>query len=52
LTPSNILAATNGKEEISKLEVEEINAMFFDAKASAKLLQAQASKYISWETYS
>jgi len=47
LTPSNILAITNGKEEISKQDVEDIHSMFFDAKASAKLLQEQASKYIS-----
>jgi len=47
LTPSNILASTNGKEEISKEDVVDIHTMFFDAKASAKLLQEQASKYIS-----
>jgi RuvB-like protein 1 (pontin 52) len=47
LTPCNILAVTNGREEINKQDVEDINSMFFDAKASAKLLHEQASKYIS-----
>jgi RuvB-like protein 1 (pontin 52) len=47
LTPANILAITNGREEINKQDVVDIHTMFFDAKASAKLLQEQASKYIS-----
>jgi len=47
ITPSNILAQTNGRDEITKHDVEDIHSMFFDAKASAKLLQEQASKYIS-----
>lgn len=47
LTPSSILAATKGKSEITKEEVEEVNSLFFDAKASAKVLQEQADKFIS-----
>jgi len=47
LTPANILAQTQGKTEITKQDVEDANKLFFDAKASAKLLQEQASKYIS-----
>ena len=46
LTPSNIMARTNGREEIVKGDLEEINGLFLDAKASAKLLQEQADKYI------
>jgi len=47
LTPSSILAQTQGREEIAKSDIEDTHSMFFDAKASAKLLQEQASKYIS-----
>merc|ERR1711959_92135 len=39
LTPARILAETNGKEEISLDDVEEIDELFYDAKASAKILQ-------------
>jgi len=39
LTPSNILAQTEGRVEITKEDIEVINSLFFDAKASAKLLQ-------------
>jgi DNA helicase TIP49 (TBP-interacting protein) len=46
LTPSNILARTNAKTSISKEEVEEAAALFFDAKASAKLLKEQGNKYL------
>merc|ERR1712196_64765 len=41
LTPARILAETNGKEEISLDDVEEIDELFYDAKASAKILQEQ-----------
>mmetsp|Transcript_71436 Transcript_71436/g.83103 ORF Transcript_71436/g.83103 Transcript_71436/m.83103 type:complete len:456 (+) Transcript_71436:25-1392(+) len=47
LTPANILAQTQGKTEITKQDIEDVHKLFFDAKASAKLLQEQASKYIS-----
>mmetsp|Transcript_17951 Transcript_17951/g.29475 ORF Transcript_17951/g.29475 Transcript_17951/m.29475 type:complete len:456 (+) Transcript_17951:79-1446(+) len=46
LTPANILARTNGKETISTQEVEEIDQLFVDAKASAKLLAQHQDKYI------
>lgn len=39
LTPSQILAQTKGKTEITQEEVEEVAALFFDAKTSAKILQ-------------
>lgn len=46
LTPANIMAKTNGREEIVRGDLDEINGLFLDAKASAKLLQEQADKYI------
>ena len=47
LTPSRIMADSQGRTKVSKSDVMEINSLFFDAKSSAKLLQEQASKYIS-----
>jgi RuvB-like protein 1 (pontin 52) len=47
ITPSMVLAQTLGKLKISIDEINEINSLFFDAKTSAKLLHAQAEKYIS-----
>jgi RuvB-like protein 1 (pontin 52) len=47
ITPAMVLAQTLGKLKISIDEVNEINSLFFDAKTSAKLLHAQADKYIS-----
>jgi len=47
LTPSKILADSQGKSTVSKSDIEEIGLLFYDAKSSAKLLQEQASKYIS-----
>jgi len=46
LTPSNILAKTNGKTTISKDEIAEICTLFRDAKTSGKLLKEQDAKYI------
>ena len=47
IAPAFVLAQTLGKLKISKDEVEEVNALFFDGKTSAKLLMAQGDKYIS-----
>merc|ERR1711977_248792 len=47
LTPSRVIAQTAGRTNINKADVEEINTLFYDGKASAKLLQEQADKYIS-----
>ncbi|GAX79501.1 hypothetical protein CEUSTIGMA_g6942.t1 [Chlamydomonas eustigma] len=47
LTPAMMLARTNGREEIGKGDLEEIDDLFHDAKCSAKLLAEQADKYIS-----
>lgn len=46
LTPSNLLAKINGKESITREEIEEINELFYDAKASAKILTEQGDKYM------
>merc|ERR1712232_472774 len=47
LTPSSVLAKTNGREAITREDIEEIDSLFYDAKSSAKLLAEQADKYIS-----
>ena len=46
LTPSRILAATQGREAITAADVEDVDKLFFDAKASAKLLAEQGDKYL------
>merc|ERR1712194_331320 len=38
LTPSSILAATSGRDTITREDIEEIDSLFYDAKSSAKLL--------------
>ncbi|KAI8802819.1 TIP49 C-terminus-domain-containing protein [Cladochytrium replicatum] len=40
LTPANILARINGRDLIELEDVEEVSNLFFDGKASAKILQA------------
>lgn len=47
MTPAMMLARTNGREEISRGDLEEIDSLFHDAKSSARLLAEQADKYIS-----
>ena len=46
LTPSNLLASANGRNSISKLDVENASNLFLDAKASAKLLHDNSSSFI------
>jgi RuvB-like protein 1 (pontin 52) len=46
LTPANILAKINGKDKITKDEIDEVNDLFYDAKSSAKLLQQDEDKYL------
>lgn len=45
LTPARIMASTQGKDTISKEDVNEIDELFFDAKASARSL-AQSVGYL------
>lgn len=46
LTPARIIAETAGREEINGVDVEEIDELFYDAKASAKLL-AKSEGYLT-----
>jgi len=46
LTPARIIAQTAGRETITSVDVEEVDELFFDAKASAKLL-ARSEGYLS-----
>lgn len=46
LTPAFLLAKINGKESIAKDDVTEITELFYDAKASAKILQEQEAKFM------
>eukprot|EP00898_Chlorokybus_atmophyticus_P006857 jgi/Chlat1/7172/Chrsp57S06841 len=47
LTPANIMAKTNGRDSINREDVEVVNELFYDAKASARLLADHADKYIN-----
>ena len=47
LTPARVLAVTNGKDVITKSEIDEVAAMFIDAKRSSVILQENADKFIS-----
>jgi len=46
LTPAKVVVGTNGREEIGKEDIEEIDSLFYDAKASAKLLAEQKAGYL------
>lgn len=46
LTPSRIVAQTAGREIITEVDIEEIDELFNDAKASAKLL-AESDGYLT-----
>ena len=46
LTPSRILAETNGRDTISLSDVDEVDDLFFDAKASAAIL-AKSEGYLA-----
>ena len=46
LTPARIVAETNGREKIIANDIEEIDALFLDAKASARLL-AKSEGYLN-----
>eukprot|EP01095_Lingulamoeba_sp_RSL-Kostka_P012391 TRINITY_DN491_c6_g1_i1.p1 TRINITY_DN491_c6_g1~~TRINITY_DN491_c6_g1_i1.p1 ORF type:complete len:476 (+),score=198.21 TRINITY_DN491_c6_g1_i1:51-1478(+) len=47
LTPSKILANANGRDVIQKIDIEEVSNLFYDAKASAQLLQENSEDYVS-----
>ncbi|KAJ3160919.1 RuvB-like protein 1 [Geranomyces michiganensis] len=46
LTPANVLAKINGRDKVTRQEVEECQTLFFDAKASAKILHESQDRYI------
>jgi len=46
LTPASILCESNGQETIGKQEIEDVDELFHDAKASARLLMRDSHKYI------
>jgi len=47
MSPAFIVAKTNGREKVALSDLEECEGLFLDAKASAKLLQEQADKYLA-----
>lgn len=47
LNPAYLYAEVQGKREISKEELEEINSLFYDSKASAKILMEKDRKFIN-----
>jgi len=46
LTPAKVVVNTNGREDIGKEDIEEIDSLFYDAKSSAKLLAEQKAGYL------
>ncbi|CAK0787271.1 Ras and Rab interactor 1 [Coccomyxa viridis] len=46
LTPAHVLSKNNGREEITAADVDEVHALFHDAKYTAQLLTEQVDKYI------
>jgi len=46
MTPARIMAQTQGREEVNAGDVEEVDSLFFDAKASARLLAEQGEGYL------
>lgn len=46
MTPASLLSRINGRECITKEDLQETDELFFDAKASAKLLAEQGDKYM------
>ncbi|KAK3195905.1 hypothetical protein Dsin_027215 [Dipteronia sinensis] len=47
LSPASVVAKMNGRDNICKEDVEEVKALYLDAKSSARLLQEQQEKYIT-----
>lgn len=46
MTPANILARINGKDQIDEEEIEEVRDLFLDARSSANLLKQEDAKYM------
>ena len=46
MTPARILAGTQGRDKVAAADVDEVDELFFDAKASAVVLAAEEGKYL------
>ncbi|RZC34268.1 ruvB-like helicase 1 [Asbolus verrucosus] len=46
LTPASLTAKTNGRDNITKADVEEVSSLFLDAKSSARILSDNKDKYM------
>lgn len=46
LTPAALTAKVNGRTTITKEDIEEVGALFLDAKSSAKILTQQKDKFM------
>ena len=46
LTPAMMLSRTNGRDSVTRGDLEEVAELFHDAKYTARLLAEQADKYI------
>lgn len=47
LTPASILSEVKGQENLTAADVKEADGLFYDAKASARILVESASMYVS-----
>ncbi|KAI8901997.1 TIP49 C-terminus-domain-containing protein [Globomyces pollinis-pini] len=45
LTPASVLCKINGRDQVTPDDIDEVNTLFFDAKASAQILQT-STKFI------
>lgn len=46
LTPANLIAKINGRNSITKADIEEAKSLFLDAKSSGKILAAKKDKFM------
>lgn len=46
LTPSSLIAKINGRNSITKADIEEAKCLFLDAKSSGKILAAKKDKFM------
>lgn len=46
ICPASILAHSLGRSEVLREDIEEVNSLFLDSRASAKILQNNADKFI------
>jgi RuvB-like protein 1 (pontin 52) len=47
LKPASVLSQINGRDEIVKADVEDLDELFFDAKTSAQVVRDNAQDYLS-----